>query len=167
IPHCVRNDDGESAITPRLLDSSTSRLVLPDSPTSSLKTHVALIHVSPPPCTVGLVRIWAGRASNLHRAKGVSVDERRFDVLTRSVAGPSRRTALLGLAGAFAALAVGQGVANAGRPGHGGLGDKCNTGHQCGQGLKCKGNRCKYKGSCGPRKALCNNTSNCCSGLAC
>ena len=95
------------------------------------------------------------------------MDEERFDALTRSAAGSSRRTAVIGLAGAVAALAVGQGVANAGRPGHGGLGAKCNTGHQCGQGLKCKGNHCKYKGSCGPLKALCNNTSNCCSDLVC
>jgi hypothetical protein len=95
------------------------------------------------------------------------MNESTFDNLTRSAAGSSRRNVLLGLTGAVAALALGQGIADAGRPGHGGLGDKCNTGHQCGQGLKCKGKRCEYKGSCGPTKALCNNTSNCCSGLTC
>ncbi|HEU0116057.1 MAG TPA: hypothetical protein VFQ80_15325 [Thermomicrobiales bacterium] len=94
------------------------------------------------------------------------MDERSFDDLTRS-AGSSRRTALLGLAGAVAALVVGRGVADAGRPGHGGPGDKCNTGHQCGQGLKCQGKRCVYKGKCGPAKALCNKKSDCCAGLTC
>lgn len=94
------------------------------------------------------------------------MDEQAFDAMTRA-AGSSRRTALLGIAGALAALVVGHDVAEAGRKGHGGLGDKCNTGHQCGQGLKCKGKRCAYKGKCGPRKALCNKSSDCCAGLAC
>ncbi|HEX5497852.1 MAG TPA: hypothetical protein VFX03_01440 [Thermomicrobiales bacterium] len=95
------------------------------------------------------------------------MDEPTFDEMARSAAGSSRRTALAGLAGALAALLAGRGAAEAGRKGHGGLGDKCKTGHQCGRGLKCKGKRCVYKGKCGPKKALCNKTSDCCKGLTC
>lgn len=93
------------------------------------------------------------------------MDQRSFDALAVRLSGRSRRGLLVLLAAVAAGL--GSDGASARGDGAGKIGDRCNTGHDCGKALACKGKRCVYKRGCGPVGASCRNAGDCCSGGTC
>jgi hypothetical protein len=105
-----------------------------------------------------------------------TVDDRRFDRLSRTIGEQTdRRGMLKAAAGGTLALlgagALGRAVAaqDVTVEAKGFKGDNCNNNNDCKKGLRCSNSgRCEYKKNCGGKKGdACKKTKDCCGSLRC